>query len=1008
MSQPTPYSRQFDFTGWSTSRPNTPLPGVQVDAELNAVKEALNHALINLALLQRADTGLANGVVGVDQLDSVVQAIIAGSGFTVKGDWAASTAYVPGDLVANDGKIYLVLETHNSSVSLAADIASGYVSVALFAPHALLDFEAELASVAGAALIGTTTASNTVQSLLDSIRAAIGIAGAASHMGTYTGLTVPDNETAKQNIQSLETAVELRTPRFADRTALAAVSTTLAAVYDVAYLWESGREGMFVWSAADNSANVTIDTEQAVYIPPASDATGASGAWVRKFNGPTYLKWFGGLDDGATDNKDTIVAAVEYAKDLCPSGTLLDGFFKTSASVTLDFYSTLLSGGPRRRGGTADTDGPGLWTDAATGVHIICDQTTTQGFFSNMRLVATAATALTAIKASRSPNTDDVDCYFEGIAFNDYNTCIEVVGRGCYVKDCLFVSPDVSIRRSWPTSGVVSSGTDWQDLPNGFRADRIADCRQHGGAGTFLIVEGTDRGYYRGFLSNIQIDIGGRLFEGAFSSLIVDNCQVRHAGTTIFYFDAACEGLEINGGFYGGTLDTAASSPSHALWATSDLNKSSIQAHFAHSDNELLRFDGDCDGLRLDVVLENYGDEGDEDSAILLNGGTYNALDFTLTCIEGSGSLNPVNCSGSPTITNSTIKGTWRHTEGEIIRGAWIDGGGNDFDYTQDKSEANELDNGDFQVAQRGLSFASGVCTDTAFLVDRWRLLSDGDGAVSLVRNSGSGITFTVATANKKFGILQMLPFARSKDFIDKALAWQVVASKGAGNATLDTIKIALVAWTGATDAPDADPISAWGAEGADPTLKTNWSYVVTPRSLGALTSGGATYREHGTPTAGVNLGVLIWCDNGDSTVGDTLTLESVQLEKGLCCTAFKARSFEEELQRCQFYFERINADNDDRVAAGFNYSTTQAILVLPYLAKRTQPSLSFSTATNWSLTHAGATTALTSFGTSTPSTDYSSQAGLTANVAAGLTAGGGCVLRPNTANQTIDISAEI
>ena len=39
---------------------------------------------------------------------------------------------------------------------------------------------------------------------------AVGITSGASNMGTYTGSTIPDNETAKQNIQSLETAVETK------------------------------------------------------------------------------------------------------------------------------------------------------------------------------------------------------------------------------------------------------------------------------------------------------------------------------------------------------------------------------------------------------------------------------------------------------------------------------------------------------------------------------------------------------------------------------------------------------------------------------------------------------------------------------------------------------------------------------------------------------------------------------------------------------------------------------
>jgi hypothetical protein len=67
----------------------------------------------------------------------------------------------------------------------------------------------------------------------------------------------------------------------ADRTALAATSTVIPS----RYLRESGREGLFVWSSANNATNVTNDPQQGVYVAPASDTTGASGAWVRKFTG---------------------------------------------------------------------------------------------------------------------------------------------------------------------------------------------------------------------------------------------------------------------------------------------------------------------------------------------------------------------------------------------------------------------------------------------------------------------------------------------------------------------------------------------------------------------------------------------------------------------------------------------------------------------------------------------------------------------------------------------------
>ncbi|CAB4120944.1 hypothetical protein UFOVP4_23 [uncultured Caudovirales phage] len=46
MAQPSPYERIFSFTGVSTATPNAQQPGVQLDAEFNAVRTALNFAVI--------------------------------------------------------------------------------------------------------------------------------------------------------------------------------------------------------------------------------------------------------------------------------------------------------------------------------------------------------------------------------------------------------------------------------------------------------------------------------------------------------------------------------------------------------------------------------------------------------------------------------------------------------------------------------------------------------------------------------------------------------------------------------------------------------------------------------------------------------------------------------------------------------------------------------------------------------------------------------------------------
>lgn len=81
----------------------------------------------------------------------------------------------------------------------------------------------------------------------------------------------------------------------ADRTALAALTSV-----NVAYLRESGREGLFKWDSSNLSTQVSADTAQGIYVAPSSDATGASGAWVRQFVGPVNPLWFGVVDGNAS------------------------------------------------------------------------------------------------------------------------------------------------------------------------------------------------------------------------------------------------------------------------------------------------------------------------------------------------------------------------------------------------------------------------------------------------------------------------------------------------------------------------------------------------------------------------------------------------------------------------------------------------------------------------------------------------------------------------------------
>lgn len=94
----------------------------------------------------------------------------------------------------------------------------------------------------------------------------------------------------------------------ATRAALAASASTRGA----AFLRESGREGLFAFVAGNQSANITADPAQGVHIAPSADPTGASGAWVRQFEGAVSVKWFGAKGDGVTNDDAAFQAALRF------------------------------------------------------------------------------------------------------------------------------------------------------------------------------------------------------------------------------------------------------------------------------------------------------------------------------------------------------------------------------------------------------------------------------------------------------------------------------------------------------------------------------------------------------------------------------------------------------------------------------------------------------------------------------------------------------------------------
>jgi hypothetical protein len=229
-------------------------------------------------------------------------------------------------------------------------------------------------------------------------------------------------------------------------------------------------------------------------------------------------------------------------------------------------------------------------------------------------------------------------------------------------------------------------------------------------------------------------------------------------------------------------------------------------------------------------------------------------------------------------------------------------------------TNANALMNGDFMVAQRGTSITAATTpyanNDDAYVLDRWYILSDGNDAIDVTQNTadapfagGYCIALDVETVNKKFGIAQIIEKQNLNGLLGQTVTLSFKA-KVSSTTKLDNVKCAIVAWSGTADTVTSDIVSAWGAEGTNPTLIANATYENVPANLGVTTSWRTFTVTAAVDTASANnVIVFIWSDVTDTTLGDFLYVTDVKLEAGSVATPYQREPFSTALLRCQRYF---------------------------------------------------------------------------------------------------------
>lgn len=226
----------------------------------------------------------------------------------------------------------------------------------------------------------------------------------------------------------------------------------------------------------------------------------------------------------------------------------------------------------------------------------------------------------------------------------------------------------------------------------------------------------------------------------------------------------------------------------------------------------------------------------------------------------------------------------------------------------------NYLINGGFAISQRGTSFTStgSANNDDSYTLDRWYILSDGNDVIDVTQdtttvptNGQFAIALDVETINKKFGIATIIENKDCVGLIGNTVTFSFKA-KVSATTKLDNVKAAIVAWSGTADTVTSDIISAWGAEGTNPTLIANATYENTPANLSLTTSYASYSISAAVDTASTkNLILFVWSDVTDTTLGDFLYIAEAKLELGSSATAFQyaGGTIAGELDACQRYF---------------------------------------------------------------------------------------------------------
>lgn len=294
----------------------------------------------------------------------------------------------------------------------------------------------------------------------------------------------------------------------------------------------------------------------------------------------------------------------------------------------------------------------------------------------------------------------------------------------------------------------------------------------------------------------------------------------------------------------------------------------------------------------------------------------------------------------------------------------------------------------------------------TGFTADRWYSYGANSGSSYTVSQQTSGLVdtpyclrFTRTSSNTNtgnLGLAQSIESITAKKYQGKTITLSFRARSGSGfSASGSALNVSVPVGTG-TDQGSASMVGG------------SWTGQSNNNSTITLTTSWQTFTKTITvPSNATELGVWFYYTPTGTASNDYYEITAVQIEDSTSATNFEILPYDIQLYRCKRYLQVLGGSTAyEYIGTGVNTNTGNGVVFVPFtVSMRTNPTITFSAYSDWTISNAGTLCAVSGINWS-----QSTFTGTTLSlVSSGLTTNSGILLTSNNnVNARIYASAEM